>query len=112
MGAPGLVVALLFIATVREPARQSHGGGDPARPRGGEMTGGAILGDVADLFRNRWFGWVFLGVTLMGANVWAAGAWTPTFFARVHHMGLAEVAGTVGPVRGFVGAAGVLAGDS
>ncbi|NKI98384.1 MFS transporter [Novosphingobium sp. SG707] len=114
MGAPGLMVALLFIATVREPARQSHGG-DAARPRGGEMTGGAmtggaILGDVADLFRNRWFGWVFLGVTLMGANVWAAGAWTPTFFARVHHMGLAEVAGTVGPVRGFVGAAGVLAG--
>lgn len=104
MGAPGLLVALLFIAKVREPARHKPATGAP------RMRPGAILGDVAALFGNRWFGWVFLGVTLMGANVWAAGAWTPTFFARVHHMGLAEVAGTVGPVRGFIGAAGVLAG--
>jgi hypothetical protein len=36
--------------------------------------GRAILRDLAELFRNRWFVWVFLGVTLMGANVWAAGA--------------------------------------
>lgn len=109
MGAPGLLVALLFITTVREPVRQSHAV-EASRPQGGAVMGGAILRDMAELFRNRWFVWVFLGVTLMGANVWAAGAWTPTFFARVHHMGLAEVAGTVGPVRGFVGAAGVLAG--
>lgn len=104
MGAPGLLVALLFIATVREPMRQKQAA-TVVRP-----SAGAILNDVGQLFRNRWFCWIFAGVTLMGANVWAAGAWTPTFFARVHHMGLAEVAGTVGPVRGFVGAAGVLAG--
>ena len=104
MGAPGAAVALLFLATVREPVRKT-----PIKVRE-PISALAILREIADLMRDRCFFWIFVGVTLMGANVWAAGAWTPTFFARVHHMGLAQVAGVVGPVRGFIGAAGVLAG--
>ena len=46
----------------------------------------------------------------MGANAFAAGAWTPTFLQRVHGMRIAEIAGAIGPVRGLLGAAGVLAG--
>jgi hypothetical protein len=45
-----------------------------------------------------------------GGERLGGGAWTPTFFSRVHHMGLAEIAGTIGPTRGFIGAAGVLCG--
>ena len=104
MGLPGLVVAALFLLTVKEPVRRS------APPARNAVSLRIMAADIAALFANRCFVWIFAGVTLMGANVWAAGAWTPTFFARVHHMGLAEVAGTVGPVRGFIGAAGVLAG--
>jgi MFS family permease len=108
MGAPGLLVALLFITTVREPVRQSHavearaarwrgdGRGDPAR------YGRAVSQPLVCLGIS--------GCDADGGQCLGGGAWTPTFFARVHHMGLAEVAGTVGPVRGFVGAAGVLAG--
>jgi MFS family permease len=104
MGLPGLIVAFVLLLTVGEPRRQNP---PPPRVSGSlkEMAGG-----IGELFGNRCFVWIFIGVTLMGANVWAAGAWTPTFLARVHHLGLREVAGTIGPVRGFVGAAGIMAG--
>lgn len=104
MGLPGLLIAPVLLLTVREPARVIA-----APPR---LAGsiGSILRGIRGLFSNRCYVWLFAGVTLMGANVWAAGAWTPTFFTRVHGMNLSEVANTVGPVRGIVSAAGILAG--
>lgn len=104
MGLPGIAVALLFMLTVREPLRRAP---QPQRTAGSLRE---IANDVRNLFRNRCFAWIFAGVTLMGANVWAAGAWTPTFFTRVHHLSVAEIASVIGPVRGFIGAAGILAG--
>lgn len=104
MGLPGIAIAALLLLTVKEPPRRG------AAPAAGRISLPTVAADIAGLFAEPCFRWIFAGVTLMGANVWAAGAWTPTFFARVHHMGLAEVAGTVGPVRGVIGAAGVLAG--
>src|SRR5690606_4024984 len=62
------------------------------------------------LFANRCYVWIFAGVTFMGANVWATGAWTPTFFARVHGLGMADAAAIIGPSRGILGAIGILAG--
>jgi MFS family permease len=70
----------------------------------------SLLGDLGALFSNRCFAWIFAGVTLMGANVWASGAWTPSFFTRVHHLGVAEVASIIGPTRGFIGLFGILIG--
>lgn len=104
MGLPGMLVALLLLLSVKEPRR-----GGPIRQRE-RFSLGTASAEIAALFTQPCFRWIFAGVTLMGANVWAAGAWTPTFFARVHHMGIAQVASTVGPVRGIVGAVGVLAG--
>ncbi len=104
MGLPGVVVAVLFLSTVKEPPRTSP----PKRRVAGPLR--EVMADIASLFTDRCFVWIFAGVTLMGANVWAAGAWTPTFLARVHDMGLAEVGRTIGPIRGLVGAAGILAG--
>lgn len=104
MGIPGLVLVPVLLLTVREPARLIA---SPPRLKGSAK---AVLLGIAELFRNRCYVWIFIGVTLMGANVWAAGAWTPTFFTRVHGMSLAEVAGIVGPVRGVVSAAGILVG--
>jgi MFS family permease len=104
MGVPGIFIAVLFLLTVKEPPRQSRVG----RTRIGSLS--KLLNDIAMLFANRCFVWLFMSVTLMGANVWAAGAWTPTFLARVHGMGLAEIASTIGPIRGIVGAAGILVG--
>ncbi len=104
-GAPGVAIAVLFMLTVREPVRTlAPGEQKTATPSA------TILLDLRTLFANPCFVWMFIGVTFMGANVWAAGAWTPTFFARVHNMGMAEASAVIGPARGILGAAGVLAG--
>ena len=103
MGLPGLLLALLLIFTVREPERRS-----PPPPR--LSLARSLFGDLAALFSNRCFAWIFAGVTLMGANVWASGAWTPSFFTRVHHLGVSDVANIIGPTRGFIGLAGILIG--
>jgi MFS family permease len=103
-GAPGLVLAGLFAVTVREPPRTAPPVAEARR------AGGSIWSDIAALFANRCFVWLFAGVTFMGANVWATSAWTPTFFQRVHGMGMAEAAAIIGPSKGILGAIGILAG--
>ena len=103
LGLPGVLLALLLILTVREPARTTP----PPKPL---PLASSLFGDLAALFRNRCFAWIFAGVTLMGANVWASGAWTPSFFTRVHHLGVRDVANIIGPTRGFIGLFGILIG--
>ena len=103
MGLPGLLLALLLILTVREPQRTTP----PPAPL---PLARSLLGDLAALFSNRCFAWIFAGVTLMGANVWASGAWTPSFFTRVHHLGVRDAANIIGPTRGFIGLFGILIG--
>jgi len=103
MGLPGLLLALLLIFTVREPNRMTP---PPARL----PLARSLLTDLRALFSNRCFAWIFAGVTLMGANVWASGAWVPSFFVRVHHLSVSGVANIVGPTRGFIGLFGILIG--
>ncbi|MBN8816829.1 MAG: MFS transporter [Sphingomonas sp.] len=105
MGLPGVILALVTMFTVKEPPRMSPA---PARL----SFARSLWGDLAALFSDRCFAWIFAGVTLMGANVWAAGAWTPTFFVRVHHLSVSEVANIVGPTRGLIGLAGILMGGA
>jgi MFS family permease len=103
MGLPGVVLALILVLTVREPQRTTA---PPPRL----SLARSMFGDLVGLFSNRCFAWIFAGVTLMGANIWATGAWTPTFFVRVHHLDITQVANIVGPTRGFIGLAGILLG--
>jgi MFS family permease len=103
-GVPGLALAIAFYLTVREPERHAP---PPDRTL---SPSGSMIRDLRALFANRCFVWIFAGVTFMGANVWATGAWTPTFFARVHGLGMTEAAAIIGPSRGILGAAGILAG--
>jgi MFS family permease len=103
-GVPGLLLSAVFFLWVREPQR------DAPSPGNAPLPAGSIMSDVKSLFANRCYAWIFAGVTFMGANVWATGAWTPTFFARVHGLGMAEAAAIIGPSRGVLGAIGILAG--
>ena len=103
MGMPGVVLAAVLMLTMSEPTRRS--------PPPERLSLARSLGrDLTGLFSNRCFAWIFGGVTLMGANIWAAGAWTPTFFVRVHRLELTEVATIIGPTRGVIGMAGILMG--
>lgn len=101
-GAPGMLLALLFWASVREPARGGSVGRNTTPARFSE-TVRFLAGSRAYL--------LMLGCSmLMGANAFASGAWYPTFLARVHHMKLGEIAATIGFTRGLLGGLGVFLG--
>lgn len=103
-GIPGLFLALLFLLTVREPPRGAKEEW-PTRPAAEDLRG-----TLRFLAGSRTYLLTLAGVTLMGANIFAAGTWTPSFLSRVHGMSVAEVAAQIGPVRGLLGAVGILAG--
>lgn len=110
-GLPGMVLALLFFLTVREPRR----GTADRRARATAATGAAedripFRHSVRFLLRSRAYLALVAGATLMGFNVFASSVWTPTFLTRVHGLSLVEIATTVGPIRGACGVAGVLLG--
>jgi len=103
-GIPGLILAAIFYLTVREPSRGAQ------EDKRGAIAAADFRQTLRFLAGSRTYLLILAGVTLMGANIFAAGTWTPTFLNRVHHMGIAEVAASIGPVRGLVGAIGILAG--
>ncbi len=103
-GIPGAALALLFVATVKEPARG----------RTEVHKGAADIAHIGEtlrfLLRSRAYLALVAAATFMGLNVFAASVWSPTFLARVHGMGMAEIAATIGPLRGGFGFAGVFLG--
>ncbi len=102
-GAPGILLALLFALTVREPARGSRDAAGAATPAPGvKQTVRALAGSRAYLL-------LVAGATFMGSNLFAAAAWAPTFLTRVHGMRLSEVSFALGTVRGSLAAIGILA---
>jgi MFS family permease len=106
-GIPGLVLALLFALSVREPARGALE--EVARERE-ETKPESLSASLAFLAGARSYLWMLLGCMFMGSNAFAAGAWTPTFLTRVHGLKMSEIASTIGPIRGVVGALGILTG--
>lgn len=109
-GVPGICLAGLFVLTVREPVRGASDKG--ASISAGERTKEAMpfWQGVRFLLGLRAYIALLAGATLMGLNIFASSVWTPTFLTRVHHLSLAEIAATIGPIRGFCGLAGVLIG--
>jgi MFS family permease len=107
-GIPGLCLAALFLLTVREP-RRGASDGSTSRPGEDEKPMPFWQG-VRFLLGLRAYLALLAGATLMGLNIFASSVWTPTFLARVHHLSLAEIATTIGPIRGLCGLAGVLLG--
>ena len=111
-GIPGLLLALVFLLTVREPRRgasESNPGSAPVRPRhASEQI--PFWQSVRVLLGSRAYLALLAGATLMGLNLFACAVWAPTFLTRVHGLSLGEIAATIGPVRGACGFVGVLLG--
>lgn len=103
-GIPGMLLALLFVLTVREPVR----GGKEAVAT--VFRTSTILETAQFLMRSRTYLLLVAGSTFMGANLYAAAAWAPTFLSRVHGMNLTEIASVIGVVRGGVAVLGIIAG--
>jgi MFS family permease len=106
-GVPGIVLAVLFFLTVREPDRTASVTAAEARALRNPRT---LFVDLAFLFRSPAYLYLLAASTFMGLNVFAANIWTPTFLERVHGLDMATIASIIGPTRGVFGLAGVLTG--
>lgn len=103
-GLPGVLLALIFVLTVKEPARGGTEAKAPPQAKAG------MIESVVYLLRSP--SYLLLGgcAACMGANLYAASSWSATFLMRVHHMSVAEIAGTTGPIRGVVSFIGIFGG--
>lgn len=105
-GVPGLLLATIFFLTVPEPQRGASEAGGDRRP----MEAQALWTTLHFLAGSRSYRLLLLGVTFMGADIYAAGAWNPTFLRRVHELTLTQIASSIGPILGLLGALGILGG--
>lgn len=105
-GIPGLALALIFVRIVREPVRGAAEE-STARVVDEPVPFGTML---AALLQLRAYLLLLLGSAFMGAVVYATSTWSPTFLTRVHHLTTAEIASSIGPMRGLIGGLGILLG--
>ena len=108
-GIAGMTLSLIFLLTVREPQRGAADGARTSRAVA-EQEKQPFRESVRELLKSRAYLALVAGATLMGLNVFASSVWSPTFLTRVHGLTLAQVAATIGPIRGVCGIAGVLLG--
>ena len=105
-GLPGVPLALLVVATVREPAR----GASEARlveaepPRAGEV--------LRILFGRRAFRFLTLAACCQATSGYAILTWGPAFLGRVHHLSGSAIGTSFGLIAGIGGALGITAGGA
>ena len=113
LGIPGVLLALLVAATVREPRRgqlDSHAAiGESGAKR---LTPPEILRQIVDTVRYiaRQRSAVHLVVGGSVATFWSWGLmwWTPTFLQRSHQLSVGAAGGLLGPMHLVAGTAGTL----
>jgi MFS family permease len=103
-GLPGVLLAVVFLFSVREPQRIAA----DKEERGSDAA--SLFNTLLFLASSRTFLLLLVGSMFMGANVYATSAWFPTFLSRVQGLSLLQVASYIGPLRGVLGAGGILAG--
>lgn len=104
---PGLLVAIWFLLSIREPARRAGPGDAPTRSR----SAGDFRHALEYWRRNsRLFSSIYLGLSLLAAAQFATGAWAPAFFMRVHGWTAADIGYLYGLLFLVFGSSGVVAG--
>jgi predicted MFS family arabinose efflux permease len=107
VGLPGIVLALLFRLTVREPPRGMSEGGTAA------AAAQPALGDtLRTLLGNRTLVHIAMGGALTSFVGYGLGQWLPAYFMRIHGMGIAETATYFGLVVGVASAIGTFLGGA
>jgi predicted MFS family arabinose efflux permease len=99
LGLPGIAVAVLVLATVREPQR---GRFDPAAATESEP----MLATLAYLWQRRAYVYMTLAATLHVFAGFGASTWHPSFLRRVHGLTGSEIGFWMGPITqsaAFVG---------
>ncbi len=100
-GAPGLVLAAVFMLTVKEPRHAATTTPRPSAPLGASLR--FLLGSRAYVL-------CLLGTALMGVYLYGISAWGSMFFVRVRHLSIQEVGAYIQPTRGLMSAIGIVIG--
>ena len=110
-GAPGLVLAVLFVLTVREPRRRAAAATSdtPATPAATARPAG-LVETLRFLAGSRAYLCCLAGTMLMGVYLYGSSAWTSMFFVRVRHFSVHEVGEWILPLRGAMSALGIVLG--
>ncbi|MCW2389632.1 putative MFS family arabinose efflux permease [Sphingobium sp. B11D3B] len=103
-GLPGILLAILFFFTVREPARIA----DLGEQKVAEPVN--LRQALAYLLHSRGFVLGIAAGTLVSMNMAITHTWVPTFLSRVHHLNQGEIGTFMGFLRGPGGIVGGLAG--
>jgi MFS family permease len=99
-GAPGVVLAVVMLLTIREPR---HTGPSAVRT--------APLGEALGfLSGSKAFLWCLLGTSIMGVYLYGVSAWDATFLVRVRHFTVPQVGEIFSPIRGGMSAIGIVLG--
>lgn len=103
-GIPGLLVALLFRLTVREPVR---GSSEHERVDTSQQS----LGKTIRFMRGQKSYMLLLtGFCLTTFTQFGFGTWTAPFLGRIHHLNTAQIGTYAGTLRGIAGLVGTLVG--
>jgi predicted MFS family arabinose efflux permease len=105
-GVPGVPLALLVLATVREPAR----GASERRTVGAEPPRAREV--LRILFGRPAFRWLTLAACCQATSGYAVLTWGPAFLGRVHHLGGSAIGTSFGLIAGVGGALGITLGGA
>ena len=103
-GVPGILVALFFYQTVREPLRGAAESGSVAT---GVST---FMETLRFLIRSRTYVIVLIGGCMMAVHIFASMVWGPAFMIRVHELPSGTMGTYMGLARGPTGLLGMILG--
>ena len=103
-GVPGLVIALLFWLTVREPRRGGAESGTPS------VSVSSLRETMAFFLKSKTYLFVVIGGCMMAVHIMGNSIWYPAFLERVHGLQSGEVGTYLAVARGPVGVTGIFLG--
>lgn len=104
LGLPGLVLAVLFWATVREPVR---GASEQRRDDGHAASIGSA---IAFAWKTRSFRYLMFGAGTHLLVFYGLGIWLAPFYVRSHELSLSQAGLYIGLITGLCGGLGTLLG--
>jgi predicted MFS family arabinose efflux permease len=104
VGIPGIILSVLFYATVKEPRK---GATDADLQRHESHTLGEVL---KTLYSNKTFVFLALASALNVFCIYGLLNWSPSFLERLHGMTISEVGASLGLIYGIGGAIGSFTG--
>lgn len=102
-GIPGILIALLFHLTVREPRRGAAEGRV-------SLAASTFMQDLRFLFGSRTYFYLVLGGCAAGIHLFGSMTWNPAFLQRVHDLSSGEAGTYMAFARGPIGVFGVFLG--